>query len=198
MKRTAERVAELGYAALAADVWGDGKQLRDESEIGPTIGRFASDRTTWMGRLHAAHHALISQNGVDASKIAFIGYCFGGASVLEYLRHSCGSVRGVVSFHGGLNLVGSDWSSTPPGGKALILTGFEDPMADSTMLLDLQKGLTEADIDWEVDTYGHTKHGFTRPDSGRANRPEVIAYNQRADRRSWAAMCRFLEEIFSE
>jgi dienelactone hydrolase len=197
MKRRADAVAELGYAVLAADIWGDGAQLREESEIRPMIGRFARDRKTWMARLQEAHKVLAAQPNVEAASIASIGYCFGGASVLEYLR-TVGSVKGVVSFHGGLDLVGADWSSAPSKeGKALILTGAEDPMAKPSVLLELQDNLTKASLHWEVNIYGNTKHGFTRPDSDRANKPQVVAYNAQSERRSWLAMCRFLDEIFS-
>jgi dienelactone hydrolase len=156
----------------------------------------ASDRKTWMGRLQEAQKTLVAQAGVDSAKIAFIGYCFGGASVLEYLR-VVGGVQGVVSFHGGLDLVAGDWSATPNGGRALILTGFEDPLANASKLLELENNLTKAGVDWEVSIYGHTKHGFTRPDSERANKSPVAAYNGQSDRRSWLAMRRFLEEIFA-
>lgn len=197
MKGIATRLAELGYAVLAADVWGDGMQLRDESQIGPTIGRVASDRGTWMGRLAAAHKTLSTHKSVDSSKIVFIGYCFGGASALEYLRQANGTIQGVVSFHAGLGLVGMDWTATPAGGNVLILTGFEDPSAKPEVLLELQNNMTKAGIVWETNIYSQTKHGFTRPDSDKANKPDVVAYNARSDRRSWAAMRRFLEEIFA-
>jgi dienelactone hydrolase len=196
MKQIIERVAALGYAALAADIWGDGAQLRDESMIRPTIGRFAEDRNEWMGRLKAAQSALQAQPATDRSKIALIGYCFGGASVLEYLR-TVGGIRGVVSFHGGLELVGKEWSATSEGAKVLVLTGADDPAATAPALLELQQNLTTAAVDWEVNIYSHTKHGFTNPDSDKANRPQFAAYNAQSDRRSWTAMQRFLEEIFS-
>jgi dienelactone hydrolase len=103
-----------------------------------------------------------------------------------------------VSFHGGLDLVGRDWLMTATKrGKAMILSGADDPMAQSSMLLELQTNLTRAGVDWGVNVYGNTKHGFTRPDSDRANRPEVIAYNPQSEQRSWASMSRFLNEIFS-
>jgi len=197
VKQKADALAELGYVALAADVWGDGVQPRDDAEIRPLIGRFASDRKTWMGRLQAAHKVLSAQPDVDPARVAFVGYCFGGASVLEYLR-TVGGVTGVISFHGGLDLVGNDWAAAQStGSKALILTGAADPLARPSSLLELQDNLTRAGVNWEVNIYGNTKHGFTRPDSGRASKPEMFAYSNQNDRRSWTAMCRFLEEIFS-
>lgn len=196
IKGIADRLAALGYAVLAADVWGEGTQLREESQIGPTIGRFAGDRATWMGRLRAAQQALVAQPDVDGSRIAFTGYCFGGASVLEYVRTGA-EVAGVVSLHGGLDLVGDDWQAARAGTKALVLTGFDDPMAAAPKLLALQGHMNNSKLDWEVNSYGLTRHGFTNPHADRANRPEVIAYNRDADRRSWAAMTRFLEEALA-
>jgi dienelactone hydrolase len=197
IKRTAERVAELGYAVLAADVWGDGAQLPRDADIGAVIGRFAGDRKTWMGRLRQAQATLAAQLGVDSARIAFTGYCFGGTSALEYLRNFSPDVKGVVSFHGGLDLVGKDWSKVSAGGKALILTGADDPAAPLSKLQELETSLTNAGVDWEVDIYSHTKHGFTRPDADKSNRPQMVAYNPQSDHRSWAAMRRFLEEVFS-
>ncbi|MBC2384651.1 hypothetical protein HF257_23755 [Pseudomonas sp. WS 5106] len=193
IKGIAEKLAGVGYATLAADVWGEGKVLTAESEIGPLIGRFAGDRKAWMGRLQAARAALAAQPEVDGERIVIIGYCFGGASALEYLR-TVGDVRGAVSLHGGLDLVSEDWTHAPSLRKALLLTGFEDPMAALPKLAALQQSMNNAGVDWEVNLYGHTKHGFTRPDSDRANKPQVIAYHAQSDKRAWAALQRFLEE----
>ena len=192
----AELLAAQGYAVLAADIWGDGRQLRDESEIGPTIGRFASDRAEWMGRIRAAIDTLADSADLDVSRSALAGYCFGGASALEYLRTQR-HVAGVVSLHGGLDLVGQDWSAARTSSKALVLTGAEDPMASESSLAFLQRGLTQSGVDWEVNLYGHVKHGFTRPDADRANKPQVIAYSESAARRSWLAMSRFLQEVLA-
>ncbi|WP_247256494.1 dienelactone hydrolase family protein [Pseudomonas moorei] len=193
IKGIADRLSSAGYATLAADVWGDGTQLKSESEIGPMIGRFAADRKTWMGRLQAARKTLAAQPGVDSDRIVIVGYCFGGASALEYLR-TVGDVRGAVSIHGGLDLVSEEWAHSPSLRKALLLTGYDDPMAALPKLASLQQSMNSAGVDWEVNLYGHTRHGFTRPDSDRANKPEVIAYHAQSDKRAWAALHRFLEE----
>jgi dienelactone hydrolase len=195
-KHKAEEVAALGYAVLAADVWGYGKEPVSESERGALTQQVTRDSHTWMGRLREAHRALLAQSRVDPARTAMIGYCFGGTSALEYSR-TIGGIRGAISFHGGLNRVGRDWSAAPAGTKLLILTGFEDPRADMASLLELEQRLMGAKIDWEVDIYSKTKHGFTRPDSDRANKPQ-LGYNAQSDRRSWSAMSRFLAEIFSE
>ena len=194
MTHKAMEVAAEGYAVLAADVWGDGRVMHDEWEVGPVIARFAQDRTTWMGRLKAGFQALSAQPGVEPARVALVGYCFGGASVLEYIR-TVGGVRAGVSLHPGLDLVGGDWSRAKNGGsEVLILTGFDDPLSKPEKLFEVERGLNEAALTWETVIYGHAKHGFTRPDSGRPNRPPVVGYDPRADRRSWAAMMTFLQE----
>ena len=194
MKATAHRIAELGYSVLLADLWGAGTTPRGEAEIGPLIGSLVSDRDRWVGRVQAGHEALAAQADVADVPVTAVGYCFGGSSALEYLRRG-GEVGGVVSFHGGLDTVGTDWMQTRSHAKVLVLTGAEDPMASRDVLKTLQDGLTGAGIDWEVALYGATKHAFTDPHADRAGRPEVIAYNARADHRSWNAFIRFLEEI---
>ncbi|MEF2070713.1 dienelactone hydrolase family protein [Consotaella aegiceratis] len=191
----AERIAALGYAVLAVDLWGDRRLLTDPSEIGPTLCRFVDDRAMWMGRLNAAHAALAAQPEVDAGRIGAVGYCFGGTSVLEFIRTGH-RLAGAVSFHGGLDMVADDWSAAKAGGKALILSGADDPMAKPGDLARLQPVMTEAGIDWEVDLYSHTKHAFTEPD--RPNAPPFTAYNERADRRSWQATRGFFEDVFAD
>ena len=196
VREQALRLGAQGYAVLAADIWGEGRELRDAAEIGPMIGRVAGDRAQWMGRIGAAVETLARSADLDISRIALAGYCFGGASALEYLRTQR-NVAGVVSLHGGLDLVGQDWSAARTSSKALVLTGSQDPMASESSLAFLQRGLTQSGVDWEVNLYGHVKHGFTRPDADRANKPQVIAYSESAARRSWQAMSRFLEEVLA-
>ncbi|MEG3063148.1 MAG: dienelactone hydrolase family protein [Comamonas sp.] len=196
VREQALRLGAEGYAVLAADLWGDGRQLRAEAEIGPTIGRLASDRVQWMGRIRAAVETLAQHADLEVARIALAGYCFGGASALEFLRTQR-DVAGVVSLHGGLDLVGQDWRAARTSSRALVLTGAQDPMASESSLAFLQRGLTQSGVDWEVNLYGHVRHGFTRPDADRANQPQAIAYSEPAARRAWLAMNRFLQETLA-
>ena len=195
MKDAAGRAAELGYAVLLADLWGEGRMPRGDDEIAPLIGALVADRETWVGRIRSAHQTLLAQPEVDPDNVAAFGYCFGGASVLEYARAGA-EVKAVVSFHGGLDAVSPDWSSGAASAKVLVLTGAEDPMATPDLVDALQAGLTTAGVDWEVCCYGGAKHGFTDRDADKASQSEMIAYSARADRRSWNAFRLFLEEIF--
>lgn len=194
MKATARRIAELGYAVLLADLWGDGRTPHSHEEIGPLIGGLAGDRELWTGRVGAAHTQLLAQAEVADAPVIAVGYCFGGSSVLEYVRAG-GELDGAVSFHGGLDLVDADWSKANRASSVLILTGAEDPMAPQEVVSVLQQGMTAAGLDWEVATYGGAKHGFTNPDADKAGRPEAIAYDARADRRAWNAFTLFAEEV---
>lgn len=193
MKAIAHRIAELGYTVLLADLWGEGRVPAGDDEIGPLIGQLASNRELWTGRVKAGHEQLLAQEQVAGGPVTAVGYCFGGSSVLEYVRVG-GGVDGAVSFHGGLDLVGTDWAAANADASVLILTGAEDPMAPQAVVDALQESISEAGLDWEVASYGATKHGFTNPHADKAGRPDVIAYNARAARRSWNAFTLFLQE----
>lgn len=194
MKEMAARIAELGYAVLLADLWGGGRSPGSHEEIGPLIGELAGNRELWIGRIRASHEQLLAQEEVAEAPVTAVGYCFGGASVLEYVRVG-GEVGGAVSFHGGLDLVDEDWSKANRASSVLILTGADDPMAPEAAVRVLEQSMTAAGLDWELTSYGGAKHGFTNPHADRAGRPEAIAYSARADRHSWDAFTRFAKEI---
>lgn len=194
---SAERLAELGYAALAIDLWGERAQITEMPKVTEIIGRLVGDRNLWTGRVEAARQALLAQPKVDGHRLAAIGYCFGGSTVLEYAR-SGADIRGVVSFHGGLDPVGNDWDAVRTKAKLLLCTGAEDPIIPASSVVTFQDNLRKGGIDWEVNTYGGTKHSFTNPDADKAGMPQVLGYNKQADQRSWASMAGFLAEIFAE
>jgi len=195
--RSARRLAALGYAVFAADVWGDRTTPTEESQIGPLIGGMVSDRDRWLGRVTAAHAAAAAQPEVDASALVSMGFCFGGSCALEHLRTG-GAVRGAVSIHGGLDLLAPGWDAASFGSRALVCTGSDDPMATPDMRDDLIVQMTGAGIDWEVDLYSDTKHAFTNPKSASSPMPDVVAYNPRSAARAWAATERFLGELHQE
>lgn len=194
MQAAARHSAELGYAVLLADLWGDGK-VPEEDEVGTLIGSMVGDHQRWMARLQAAQMLLLDQPEVDGTNIAACGYCFGGSSVLEYARAG-GDVKGVACFHPGLDTVSTDWDGKANGKKVLIMAGAEDPFAPPAAVGALEESLSRAGADWEVDIYGGTKHAFTDPNADKAGRPDVIAYNARAAQRAWDAFTFFLAETF--
>ncbi|QYZ69577.1 dienelactone hydrolase family protein [Neotabrizicola shimadae] len=188
----AQVLAEAGYTVLAADLWGGRQLLSDPAEIGAHLSAFAGDRALWIGRLAAARAALAGLPECTG-RIGALGYCFGGTSVLEMLRAGL-DLAGVVSFHAGLDMAADDWSGAR-GGKALLCTGAEDPLAAPDQLARVTAAMTGAGVDWQAHVYGGVLHGFTEPDG--PGRPPFARHDARADRRSWAAMMDFFAETLA-
>ncbi|NJD55266.1 MAG: dienelactone hydrolase family protein [Nitrospirae bacterium] len=194
-KRRADQLAELGYIAFAADIYGKGIRPKDTTEAGQFAGKYKSDRKLLRSRANAALNALRNNELTDQKRTAAIGYCFGGTTVLELAR-SGADLSGVVSFHGGLD-------SPTPGdaknikAKVLALHGANDPFVKPQEVAAFQDEMRNAGVDWYFISYGNAVHSFTNPDSG--NDPtKGVAYNERADARSWKAMKSFFKEIFGE
>ncbi len=189
----ARQLAGLGYVAFCADIYGNGQVAKDTQEAGNLATRFKGDRALFRSRLNAALRALAASPKVDSRRLAAIGYCFGGTGVLELAR-SGASVLGVVSFHGGLD------SPNPADGKnikakVLILHGADDPYSSQADTAAMEKEFKGAGVDYQLVFYSGAVHSFTQPMAG--NDPSKgAAYNERADRRSWAAMQDFFHEIF--
>jgi len=193
----ARRYAGLGYAVFAADVWGDRHQPAGGPDIGPLIGAMAADHGEWMARVAAAHRTAALQPEIDAERVVALGYCFGGAGALEYVRTG-GDVVGAVSIHGGLDLLDRDWSTATSGIDVLVCTGSADPMATAEHRSALEDDLDRAGIGWEVDLYSGVRHAYTNPRSDLPGMPPGVGYSARATARSWQSTRRFLAERFGE
>lgn len=195
----AKAMAELGYIGFAVDLYGEGKNVSTDKEAGELMVPLASDRKILQERIIAAFQALCQSSLVDKTKVGGIGFCFGGVAIIELLR-SGQPVKGVVSFHAGLNAIPLEKVKKVPiakniQGSLLVLTGYEDPIATMEVLLDFEKELNDAGVDWQVHVYGHTTHAFTNPE---ANSPDKgLIYNRLTDRRSWLEMKNFFTEIFN-
>jgi len=194
-RHRAEQLAKLGYVALAADMYGDGKVAADTQEAGRLATALKQDRAEMRKRARAALDALHSFRLTDTNRLAAIGYCFGGTTVLELAR-SGAPLAAVVSFHGGLD------SPHPEDGRnikaaLLICHGANDPYESAADMSAFQDELRKAGVDWEMVIYGNAVHSFTNPNSG--NDPtKGMAYNAFADRRSWELMQDFLRERFGK
>jgi dienelactone hydrolase len=191
----ADRLAGQGFAALAIDLWGQRRQFTDSEAVRSAMAELLGDRDTWMGRVEAARRGLVAQTNVDGTRIAAIGYCLGGSTVLEFARLGS-DIAGVVSFHGGLDLVGAEWNAPRVKARLLLCTGAEDPLVPWTALTTFQNNLRNGGVNWELDIYSRAKHSFTRPDAAARSTPDRSGYDSQADRRSWRAMLNFLSEIF--
>ena len=192
----ARMLARLGYVALAADMYGDRRQATDLPAAMELIGDLRTNPAKLRARVGAAVATLKAHPKVDAGKIAGIGFCFGGTTVLELARGGA-DVKGVVSFHGGLETA----APAEPGAvkaKVLVCTGADDPMIPASQVVAFEDEMRKAEADWQVIAYGGTVHSFTNPDAGKVVALPGVAYNAQTDRRSWAAMRAFFDEIFAD
>jgi dienelactone hydrolase len=189
----AKKLAALGYVGFAVDMYGKGVLGSDREENMRLMQPFMADRAMLQQRMKAALATVKLMPWVDGSKIASIGFCFGGLCSLDLARTGI-DIKGVVSFHGLLDAPGNTQGNAITA-KVLVLHGRDDPMNPAEQVLAFEQEMTEADADWQLHTYGHTMHAFTNP---LANDPAFgTVYQPSADRRSWIAMQNFLAEIFA-
>jgi dienelactone hydrolase len=186
MKNKARLVAGLGYCAFALDLWGNGQPVTDGMA---RMGKLAAGLVRWRGLARAGLDVLAARPECDPSRLAAIGYCFGGTTSYELAR-SGADLRGVVGFHSGLSP--SSGEARNIRGKVLTLIGADDPLIPHEARLVFEREMTEAKVDWQMHVYGGVVHSFTNPTM---NHPG-FKYDARADARSWASMRAFLEEIF--
>jgi dienelactone hydrolase len=187
----ARKLAALGYAGFALDLFGKGVLGTSPEQNRALMQPFMDDRSLLQRRMQLALEQIRAQDDVDETRVAAIGFCFGGLCVLDLAR-SGADINGVASFHGLL---------TPPPdadgrrilSKVLVLHGWDDPMAPPEQLVALGKELTRMQADWQIHAYGNAMHAFTNP---LADNPDFgTVYQPDADRRSWASMQAFLAEV---
>jgi dienelactone hydrolase len=193
VKSRCRQLADLGYIAFAADIYGKGVRPQTPEEAGKEAGKFRSDRNLLRARAAAGLKVLHDNPLTDTARMAAIGYCFGGGTVLELAR-SGANLAGVVSFHGFLNTPNPEDAKNIKC-KVLVCHGGDDPHESAEEVAAFQDEMRKANVDWQFDIYGGAVHAFTDPSAG--NDPSKgVAYNARADRRSWQAMRDFFDEIF--
>ena len=182
-----KELAALGYAVLAVDFYGDGKRGADRAEASRMMGALDADRPAIALRMAAALAALKALDTVDASRTGAMGYCFGGKCVLDLAR-SGADFQAVATFHGVFDAPGHRVGTIVPA--ALILHGWDDPLATPEAVTELAAELTEICADWQILAFGHTGHAFTNPDAAAPG----MAFNRTARDRSWQALVSFLGE----
>jgi len=191
-KMRAKMLAELGYNVFVADIYGKGIRPQPP-ESGRVAGKYKTDRKLYRERLLAGLEQLRKTPQADPTQIAAIGYCFGGTGVIELAR-SGAMVKGIVSFHGGLD------SPAPADGKnikgkVLALHGTDDPYVPAKDIAAFTAEMKAHDVDWKLVSYPGAVHSFTHKAAGNDN-SKGAAYNATADRDSWLEMEKFLKQLF--
>ena len=189
----ARSLAQLGYIGFAADLFGNRKNAANDEEAESLIKPLFSDRKLLQSRIIAAFDTLSQQPEVDKSRIGAIGFCFGGLAVIELLRSGT-PVNSVVCFHA---VLGNTGAKTTPiakniNGSILLLHGYDDPLVTTEDVLNTQKELNDAGVDWQMNIYGHTSHAFSNPQAH--DKAKGLIYNEKINKRAWIAMKNFFEE----
>lgn len=192
-KHQAERVAKLGLAVFAVDIYGKGIRAHNQQEAVQLSSKYKSDRKLFRDHLLRGLEVLREQKDVDGTKVIAVGYCFGGTGVIELARAGA-NVDAVVSFHGGLD------SPNPADGKnikarVIALQGADDPFVKASDIAAFQNEMRTNNVDWEMTVYGGAVHGFTDTTAG-SDVKAGMAYNAKADYRSFEVLTDLVNDLF--
>lgn len=187
------KLAELGYVAFALDYYGGGKQLAAE-EMGARFGALMGDNALIRTIAHAGLEVLTSEPRTDSSKLAAIGYCFGGTMSLELAR-SGADLAAVVGFHSGLS-TSRPQDAANITGSVLVCIGADDPFVPPAQRVAFEEEMRAGGVDWRMNLYGGVEHSFTRPGAENIGMAG-LRYHEPSDRRSWRAMLDLFDEKFA-
>ncbi|MDC0835983.1 dienelactone hydrolase [Leptolyngbya valderiana BDU 20041] len=192
-KARARELAEMGYVALAADIYGRGVRPSNTDEANELATLYRENRELLRSRANAGANFLRDLAMTESDRIAAIGYCFGGGTVLELAR-SGASVAGVVSFHGNLDTPDPQ-DAADIRSRVLVLHGVDDPFVPIADVNGFIEEMQTANVDWQMVMYGNAVHSFTDP--GADDDPfEGTAYDEDVAQEAWATMQRFFDETF--
>ncbi len=197
-RKRADMLAKLGYTAFALDMYGAGKLAKHPDDAKKFMQATMVDMKTLEKRFNQAKQLLQNQPSVDPDKIAAIGYCFGGGTVLHMATQGS-DLSAVVSFHGSL-ATKSPAQSGAIQAKMLVLNGADDPFVTTKQITAFKQAMQTAGAELEFVNYPGVKHSFTNPDADdfgkRFNMP--LEYNAAADKDSWQRMQLFFQKVFKE
>ena len=195
-RKRAEMLAELGYVAMAVDMYGNRKIAEHPKDAGSFAKAAMKNPKNLAKRFNAALETIQKQPGTDPAKVAAIGYCFGGSVVMEMAKQGA-DLKGVVSFHGGLKTPTSVQKGVIKA-PMLVLNGAADPMVTSIHIESFKGSMNAAGAKYEFKNYEGAKHGFTNPAATRNGEKFKLplAYDLKADQDSWKRMKDFLDTRF--
>jgi dienelactone hydrolase len=193
-KARAERLAKLGYVALACDLHGDAQILSDLADVMGAIGPLLQEPARIRARALGGLKALCARVEVDSTRVAAIGYCFGGTMSLELARGGA-DIGCTVGFHCGLGTVAPDDAANIKG-KVMVCIGADDPGIPPEQRAAFENEMRAGGVDWQMHLYGGVVHSFTNPDADEIGRPEFARYDARADSRSWRSMLDLFDSVF--
>ena len=195
-RKRARMLAELGYSAIALDMYGDGKQADHPKDAGKFSSAIAGNLPEAEKRFMAAYELLQAQPQTNKNKIGAIGYCFGGGIVLAMARRGV-DLKGVASFHGSLG-VGAPTEKGKVKARLLVLNGKADPFVKPESIKAFKKEMKQAGVKYKFVNYPGAKHAFTNPeaDTYGTKFSLPLAYNKKADEKSWKKMKKFLKKVF--
>ncbi len=197
-RKRARMLAEMGYTALAVDMYGDGKTAMHPDDAGKFSSEVMKNFDTAKARFEAAEDFLKKQPTVDPTRIAAIGYCFGGAIVLNMARQGA-DLKAVASFHGNLSAV-KPAEAGKVKARIRVYNGADDTFIPTEAIEAFKKEMTAAKVDFKFINYPGAVHSFTNPEATelgkKFNLP--LVYNEKADKESWADMKKFFDEVFKK
>lgn len=191
-KESADKLAKLGYVAMAVDIYGKGVHPQSTDEAGALATKYKEDTELYRKRIKAALKYLSTLKSVDQKHIVVMGYCFGGTGALEAARAGF-PVVGVASFHGGLATKNSEKTKAVKP-KLLVMHGALDPYVKREEVVNFTKEMNAAKADYQMIIYSGAVHAFTQKEAG-TDISKGAAYNENAARRSWQALLQFLGEV---
>lgn len=194
-RQRAEMLAESGYVAFAIDMYGKDQVTQHPEQANTWMSKITENVSHWQQRAQLGLAQLKAHNLVDSDKTAAIGYCFGGATVMQ-LAYSGADVNGVVSFHGSLPAATAAQYDNI-NAKILAAHGNADPFVTAQQVTAFKQSLEDAGADWQLLSFGGVKHSFTNP-AADVYGLDALAYDAQADQRSWQAMHNFFSEIFAD
>jgi dienelactone hydrolase len=195
VRERAQRLAALGYVAFALDYLGGGSPLPLE-RAQQRLGELFEDQAATRQLAVAGYEVLIAQPGVDRSRVAAVGFCFGGLMALELARSGV-ALRAAVGLHPGLGTAHVEESRNITA-SVLMICGADDPVVSADDRRRFEEEMREAQVtDWRLEVYGGVGHSFTNPDIAARGLPGFFAYDERADRRAWTSMVALLDEVFA-